>query len=81
MQGQVQMLHVGSQAGVGIMTRSKHLLTEFLQLDYEFTTRILLLRKVSHKKREKAKNSPISHTNQRHKNVHPWPQEAAQQVT
>ena len=47
MQGQVQMLHVGSQTGVGIMTRNKHLLTEFLQLDYEFTTRILLLRKFS----------------------------------
>ena len=36
MQGQVQMLHVGSQTGVGIMTRNKHLLTEFLQLDYKF---------------------------------------------
>lgn len=62
MQGQVQMLHVGSHTGVGIMTRN-NILTEFLQLDYEFTTRILLLRKVSHKKREKAKNSPISNTN------------------
>ena len=36
MQGQVQMLHVGSQTGVGIMTRYKHLLNEFLQLDLMF---------------------------------------------
>ena len=36
MQGQVQMLHVGSQAGVGIMTRNKHHLNEFLQLDFKF---------------------------------------------
>ena len=81
MQGQVQMLHVGSQAGVGIMTRNKHLLTEFLQLDYKFHFKRTSFVQVSHKKREKAKNSPISHTNHRHKNVHPWPQEAAQQVT
>ena len=68
MQGQVQMLHVGSQTGVGIMTRYKHLLNEFLQLDLIFHLKNTSFCPKFAVKRDKDKEmiSPISDTNQRH---------------
>ena len=81
MQGQVQMLHVGSQTGVGIMTRDKHPLNVFLQLDLIFHFKNTAFCPKLALKRDKDMISLMSYTNQRHENVHPWPQEAPQQVT